>query len=424
VGRRCGGDRTLRAALKPWLAGVGVFALACAPGWVGLYGSDGVGDMYLFRLYAHRMSRGLVPYDDFFFDWAPGSIPPVLAPAGLPGPYYAGFHVMSFVYASLALLALACTLVLLGASRRRTYAAVAFSAALPFALGAIAIDSVDYWPALFTIAGIGALVAGRDRVGFGLLGVAIVAKLYAIVALPVAVAFVWRRHGRDAALRALALAVGVVLVVAVPFFVNAPGGLGWSTYTQFKRGLQMESVGAAFLMALDHLGIREAHVVVGQPYSLDVAGTAATAVGILLTLLTVAALLFVYRAYLRGPDDPQRFVTACAATVATYVAFGRVLSPQYLVWLFPLVPLVAGRPGVLACGLLAAACGLTMTWFPGRFWQLVDIGQISWFVLVRDLLLVALALTLVYCVMRSSPRRSRRAATAKNAGREESASAA
>lgn len=384
----------MRRALRPWIAGTFVLAAACAPPWVGLYRNQGVGDMYLYRLYAHRMDRGLWPYHDFFFDWAPGSVPPVLAPVWLPGKYYVAFHALLFVYASLALGALAVALVLLGAGTRRLYLAVAAAAVVPLALGAIAVDSLDYWPALFAVAGVAALLADRDRLGFALLGFSFVAKLYVVVLVPVALIWLWRRRGRPHALRALAVGVATAVVVALPFAVVGPTGLGFSVWIQFTRGLQMESLGASILMALDHLGLLHVHVVTTHsPYSLDVAGGVARAVGALSTLATIVALLWIYDRYRRGPDDAQRFVTASVAAVAAYVAFGHVLSPQYLVWLVPLVPLVAGRAGVVATGLLIAASGVTMTWFPGRFWHLVAVSPVSWFVLLRNVLLVALFAT-------------------------------
>jgi hypothetical protein len=35
-----------------------------------------------------------------------------------------------------------------------------------------------------------------------------------------------------------------------------------------------------------------------------------------------------------------------------------------------------------------------MTWFPGRFWHLVAVGQVSWFVLARNVLLVLVFVTM------------------------------
>src|SRR5206468_3702981 len=81
-------------------------------------------------------------------------------------------------------------------------------------------------------------------------------------------------------------------------------GLGYSMYTQFKRGLQMESLGASILMAGSRLGIHHVHVVVGQPYSLDIAGRAAAVTGVPFTLVLVAVLLAVYLAYAAGPAEP------------------------------------------------------------------------------------------------------------------------
>ena len=53
-----------------------------------------------------------------------------------------------------------------------------------------------------------------------------------------------------------------------------------------------------------------------------------------------------------------------AAAVVAFVALGKVLSPQFLIWLAPLVPLVAGRRGLRASVLLVVALVLTQLWFP------------------------------------------------------------
>jgi hypothetical protein len=94
---------------------------------------------------------------------------------------------------------------------------------------------------------------------------------------------------------------------------------------------------------------------------------------------------------------PERLVRYSAAAVVAFVAFGKVLSPQFLIWLVPLVVLVGGRRGLVAGALLAVALVATQLWFPFRYWDwaLTLEGDVSWLVLVRDLLLVGLLAVLV-----------------------------
>ncbi|HET9675698.1 MAG TPA: hypothetical protein VFP31_12990, partial [Gaiellaceae bacterium] len=102
---------------------------------------------------------------------------------------------------------------------------------------------------------------------------------------------------------------------------------------------------------------------------------------------------------------PSRYeLAAYAATVLTaFVALGKVLSPQFLIWLVPVVPL-ARR--LSATTLLLAALVLTQLWFPFRYWDLVrEFDPLaSWLVLVRDLVLVALLVVLARSLRRGPSR--------------------
>ncbi len=78
------------------------------------------------------------------------------------------------------------------------------------------------------------------------------------------------------------------------------------------------------------------------------------------------------------------------------MVFGKVLSPQYLIWLLPLAALVLLDD--LVVGLLAlATVVLTQVEFPGMYWSLVYLGRPAIAVLVaRNVLLMAtFAATLV-----------------------------
>ena len=67
-----------------------------------------------------------------------------------------------------------------------------------------------------------------------------------------------------------------------------------------------------------------------------------------------------------------------------------MLSPQFLIWLLPLVPAVAGAGGLAACAVLLVSLVTTQLWFPFRYWDVVALEPVGWLVVVRDLLLVAL----------------------------------
>ena len=98
----------------------------------------------------------------------------------------------------------------------------------------------------------------------------------------------------------------------------------------------------------------------------------------------------------KGVNAPlgDRLVRYTAACTCAFVALGKVLSPQFLIWLVPLVPLVRGRRGLAASLLLGAALIATQIFFPQRYWEYIFHLHLAWLVLLRNLILVALLATL------------------------------
>ena len=139
--------------------------------------------------------------------------------------------------------------------------------------------------------------------------------------------------------------------------------------------------------------------------SQNLAGTAPDVLAVLQTLLQAAALLATWILFARGPATRERLLYASAAALVAFIALGKVLSPQFLIWLIPVIPLVAGRRGLIASALLAAALVLTQLWFPYRYWDLaLEFGALeSWLVLVRDLVLVGLFAVLVWALLDREP---------------------
>ena len=102
------------------------------------------------------------------------------------------------------------------------------------------------------------------------------------------------------------------------------------------------------------------------------------------------------------------------AAVLALVALGKVLSPQYVVWLMPFAALAWVWQARAAAALTAAAALLTLREFPTRYWDLVDRNDgVIALVAARDLLLVAALGALLSRLAREpATARSRRPAVA------------
>ena len=354
-------------------------------------------DTPIYEHYGESMIDGQVPYRDFAVEYPPAALPVFLVPALGDGDYRARFEGL--------MAGLGVALVLVVAAAASSWWPPMFVAVAPLLLGSVVLTRFDLWPAFLTAAALALLLAGRFRFALGVLGVATVAKLYPALLAPIALVHVWRTRGRRQALVCGAVFAAVIAAIVLPFALISPGGVWDSLWVQAGRPLQIESLGAGMLLVAHHvfgldLTMESSHG------SQNLAGGAADTLAVLTTLAQVGTVIAVWAWYARGPADRDRLVRAGAAAVCAFIAFGKVLSPQFLIWLLPLVPLVRGRRGLLASGALAGALVLTQLWFPYRYWELAlefDPAA-SWFVLARDLTLVALVAVLTARALAGSAR--------------------
>jgi hypothetical protein len=384
------------------LVAVGLFATAWGLLHHGFYKRDQIVDTPVYERYGEAMADGKVPYRDFSVEYPPGALPAFVIPAlgrsdGDSDGFRRTFDRMMLICGCAALLCAGIALRGLRAGPGRMGAALAFVAFAPLALGSVLLSRYDLWPAALASAALAALAWGRLRLGSALLALGTVTKLYPAVVLPLALIEAWRRGGSREALRCAAIFAGVFALVVVPFVALSPGGIRWTLERQVTRPLQLESLGSSFLLAA-HQAFGLGITMRSGAGSQNLAGALPATLAVLQTLVGAAVMIGLWVAYARGPGGAERLIRYSAAAVCAFVAFDKVLSPQFLIWLIPVVPLVAGRRGLVASALLLLALVVTQLWFPYRYWDLaLHFDPLaSWLVPLRDLLLLAVLAVLVW----------------------------
>jgi hypothetical protein len=202
----------------------------------------------------------------------------------------------------------------------------------------------DLVPALVTLAALWAVSRRRFTLGYLLLALGVLLKLYPLFLLPI----VMIEHRRVLHFRGGSLLPGPVLrgagifglTVALGFLVAIilePVGW-WSPFLQVShRPLEVESIPATLLWLTSLVG--SSAVPDHSFHSFNLVGPAAGALSTLGDLSLVAGCLFVYWRQSKGRIDVGR---AFLAVVCVAIVTSKVFSPQYLIWALPLVAMIEG----------------------------------------------------------------------------------
>lgn len=276
-------------------------------------------------------------------------------------------------------------------------------------LGGVSLTRLDLLVGV--LVAYGALVAAQHpRSASYIFAVATAIKLWPIVAVGALVAASRRRM----AVLAPFLVTGAGLVVLGVTLTGVGRVLSPLSY-QSDRGLQIESIAAtpALWGWFAHPG--ESRVFLApSSRSVEISGGGASVLVLLSDLLVAVYFLALVGLWWRAGRGrllpPHAFVWVLLASITGYLACGKVLSPQYLLWLLPVaavgLALVPGRAMRRWAAVLLVASALTHGVYPELYHSLVVHGPRTLLALslltARNLMVVGLGVAAAHQAWRAT----------------------
>jgi hypothetical protein len=346
------------------------------------------------------VALGRTPYVGVPIEYPPGLLPFIVFPAWL-------LHVLHipFLPSFVALMTVVDALGLIGLWRLAArwgsmLGPWLWVIGLPL-LGPMVLLRLDLVPAVATIWCLQRASVHRWTTAGAFLGFGIIAKVYPAFLFPIGLSIAPVRR------RFVVGTLSVLLLGLLPFVGIIPEMMRSVAGFHFRRGVQIESLwGDAMLIARKfgyHAQVRRAfgswEIVAGVVPTIDALSTA-------LSLGVVA--FFAWWAWRAGSRGDARYMALFwFAAMACLLITGRVLSPQFLIWLVALGGAAASASNVVSGGpilFLLGAALLTQIEFPFGFMGLIQAHPGSiWVLTARNLCLVALAGLVIRDVSRLSP---------------------
>lgn len=363
---------------------------------LGIYADSVITDIPTYQRAYDQIASGQVPYADFNLEYPPLAAGLFWLAGALPGSYGVTFSILMLGALCATVLGVIALARALGMDERRQTVAGGLVAVSPLLIGNLVETRFDLALSALVVWTLWAAATERWRLAWGLLACATLLKLVPLALIPVLL--IWQRHrvGARRAWAGLAASLAVVVAGLAPFAILSPSGTWDLARYHLDRPLQLEAVGSAYMLGL--------HALAGVPVTVEssfgsqgLSGSGPSVIAGISTAILIAILigiawtLWLYLHRARAPGDARLFVAASAATMVALLVGGKVLSPQFLVWLLPVGFLVAGRFGALAAGLTASSMLLTFAYFPHQYWDLVALDTWPIVILVlRDSVLIAL----------------------------------
>jgi hypothetical protein len=370
------------------------------------YGLHELADTLLYQEYAVAFSFGRWPYSGVPVEYPPlANLVFLVAPGRASvATYEAAFGAAMIVVTAAAAVLTTAAAAVAWRSVPRGLATAGAYAVLTLCCGALAVNRYDAVVSL-TVAAALLFLALRRPLGAGVsLGLGFALKLTPALLLPLLLIVQESRR------RVLATGVAFLLAAALPFVPFLLHDLGSAAYPftyHADRPLQLESVLATPWAAAALVGTSRptvVHAFGSQNFAGEGPDAVATASPWLLLFAVGAVYLLVWRRRDHLRAHPGLLPVAALAVLLVAICTSKVLSPQFLIWTFPVVALCVAQKHLLpklAAVAVGCAVALTQVEFPARYWDLVDLQATPLaLVVARNTVLVLAAVAAIAALVR------------------------
>jgi len=318
-------------------------------------------DLALFFSYSLRVVvLGQLPYQDFAIEYPPLALVFFI----LPRLITSNSATYAFVFGIEMLLFDLLGLLLISALSRRlnlhlTGTLTIYTLAL-LAIGPILIYRYDLIPAIMVLLAIYAFSQGKQKTSWAILAVGMMTKIYPVIIAPIFLIhqFCHRRYRHI--ISGTATFVIATAIIVIPSLLLSPNGFLDSFRYQAQRGIHVDSTYSSFLLLGHTLGLTQVQIeAVGPtPLSVDIASPLTDMLARISPILMILALAVVFwffyksqraKPYIESPSSSitrpgiAYIINYSLLAVLALMITSKILSPQFIIWLYPLIPLVVGR---------------------------------------------------------------------------------
>ncbi len=356
-----------------------VLFLAVSANLDGIYGLVGFGGLE--RQCATTILSGQVPYSDFFSEYPPLALLSFLLPALIAAtqPAYGFLFALEMLLLDLVVLFILWKL----ATRfnMRIWCVLGIYTLCLLAVGVITTGRFDMLPAALVLIALYAFVSGRNKTAWAILALGVMAKIYPVIIAPFFALYLLRHRQYRQLMHGITIFLGLLLALSLPWMVRNAEGFWHLISYHAERGLHAESSYASVLLVGQILGLTQ---VTGELSfgSWNLVSPVADSLSRASPYIFVGLLLIIYALYARliwrraAPVAGIATLDAGAAVlmlrysllaILIMLLSSKLFSPQFLIWLCPLLPLVRGRWRYTSWMLFLAVGGLTQYIYPYHY---------------------------------------------------------